>query len=95
MLWSTSMEIPVGAPNPQAAEAWINYVYDPKVQADIAEYVNYVTPVQGREGDPRQARPGAGENQLIFPSETTRRTAPSSRCWAAAGRTSPRPSTRS
>ena len=40
MLWSTSMEIPVGAPNPAAAEAWINYVYDPEVQADIAEYVN-------------------------------------------------------
>jgi spermidine/putrescine transport system substrate-binding protein len=40
MLWSTSMEIPVGAPNPAAAEAWMNYVYDPKVQADIAEYVN-------------------------------------------------------
>ena len=47
MLWSTSMEIPVGAPNPAAAEAWMNYVYDPKVQADIAEYVNYVTPVEG------------------------------------------------
>ena len=37
MLWSTSMEIPVGAPNPQAAQAFINFVYDPKVQADIAE----------------------------------------------------------
>ena len=56
MLWSTSMEIPVGAPNPQAAQAFINFVYDPKVQADIAEWVNYVTPGQGREGDPRQAR---------------------------------------
>ena len=28
-------------------EEWMNYVYDPKVQADIAEYVNYVTPVTG------------------------------------------------
>ena len=32
MLWSTSMEIPVGAPNPQAAQAFIDYVYDPKVR---------------------------------------------------------------
>src|SRR3954453_15336420 len=47
MLWSTSMEIPTGAPNPAAAEAWMNFVYDPKVQADIAQYVNYVTPVKG------------------------------------------------
>src|SRR4051794_37200080 len=45
MLWATSMEVPAGAPNPAAAEAFMNFVYDPKVQADIAEYVNYVTPV--------------------------------------------------
>ena len=67
MLWSTSMEIPVGAPNPAAAEAWMNYVYDPKVQADIAEYVNYVTPVEGRQGDPRQARSGAGQEPAHLP----------------------------
>ena len=29
ILWSDNMVIPVGAPNPTAAEAWINYVYDP------------------------------------------------------------------
>ena len=33
MLWSENMVIPVGAPNPTAAEAWMNYVYDPEVQA--------------------------------------------------------------
>src|SRR3954453_14889770 len=47
MLWATSIEVPAGAPNPAAAEAFMNFVYDPKVQADIAEYVNYVTPVKG------------------------------------------------
>ena len=47
MLWSDNMVIPVGAPNPTAAEALMNYVYDPKNQAQIAEYVNYVTPVEG------------------------------------------------
>ena len=30
-----------------AALEFINYVYDPEVQADIAEYVNCVTPVAG------------------------------------------------
>ena len=39
ILWSDNMEIPVGAPNPPAAEAWMNYVYDPKNQAPIAAYV--------------------------------------------------------
>ena len=42
-----NMVIPVGAPNPTAAEAFMNYVYDPKNQAQIAAYVNYVTPVEG------------------------------------------------
>ncbi len=68
MLWSTSLEIPVGAPNPQAAQAFINYVYDPDVQADIAEYINYVTPVKGVKEILRKRDPKLAENQLIFPS---------------------------
>jgi len=68
MLWSTSMEIPVGAPDPQAAEEFINYVYDPKVQADIAEWVNYVTPVKGVKAIVRKRDPELAHNQLIFPS---------------------------
>jgi spermidine/putrescine transport system substrate-binding protein len=68
MLWSTSMEIPVGAPDPQGALEWINYVYDPKVQADIAEWVNYVTPVEGVKEILRKRDPQLAKNQLIFPS---------------------------
>ena len=70
MLWSTSMEIPVGAPDPQAAQAFINYVYDPQVQADIAEYVNYVTPVAGVREILRKRNPELARNQLIFPTES-------------------------
>jgi len=69
MLWSTSMEIPIGAPNAQAAEAFMNYVYDPKVQANIAEYVNYVTPVKGVKEILRKRDPKLAANQLIFPSQ--------------------------
>jgi spermidine/putrescine transport system substrate-binding protein len=68
MLWSEDMVIPVGAPNPTAAEAWINFVYDPKVQANIAEYVNYVTPVEGVKEILAKRNPELAENQLIFPS---------------------------
>jgi spermidine/putrescine transport system substrate-binding protein len=68
MLWSEDMVIPVGAPNPTAAEAWINYVYDPTVQANIAEYVNYVTPVEGVKPILEKRNPKLGKNQLIFPS---------------------------
>lgn len=69
MLWSTSMEIPVGAPNPQGALEFINFVYDPEVQADIAEYVNYVTPVAGVKEILRERDPELARNPLIFPSE--------------------------
>ncbi len=68
MLWSEDMVIPVGAPNPTAAEAFMNYVYDPKNQAQIAEYVNYVTPVEGVKEILEKKNPELAENQLIFPS---------------------------
>src|SRR3954463_13378120 len=70
MIWSTSMEIPVGSPNPAAAEAWMNYVYDPKVQADIAEYVNYVTPVKGVKPILAKRDPKLAKNKLIFPTKS-------------------------
>jgi len=68
MLWSEDMVIPVGAPNPTAAEAFMNYVYDPKNQAPIAEYINYVTPVEGVKQIFEKADPELAKNPLIFPS---------------------------
>lgn len=68
MLWSEDMVIPAGAPNPTAAEAWMNFVYEPKNQANIAEYVNYVTPVEGVKPILVKRNPQLGNNQLIFPS---------------------------
>src|SRR5215203_1300231 len=47
ILWSDNMVIPVGASNPTASEAFMNYVYDPENQAQIEAYVNYVSPVAG------------------------------------------------
>jgi spermidine/putrescine transport system substrate-binding protein len=68
MVWSTSLEIPRGAPNAQAAQAFMNYVYDPKVQADIAAFVNYVTPVNGVKEIFAKRDPKLAASQLIFPS---------------------------
>jgi spermidine/putrescine transport system substrate-binding protein len=70
ILWSDNMVIPVGAPNATAAEAWIDYVYEPEVQADIAEYVNYVTPVEGVKEILAKREPELANNQLIFPSDS-------------------------
>jgi len=68
MLWSEDMVIPIGAPNATAAEAFMNFVYEPEVQANIAEYVNYVTPVEGVKEVLAKRDPELAQNQLIFPS---------------------------
>ena len=70
MLWSEDMIIPVGAPNPTAAEAFMNYVYKPEVQAGIAAYVNYVTPVEHVQEVLEKTEPEVAENHLIFPSSS-------------------------
>ncbi len=74
MLWSDNMEIPVGAPNPTAAEAWMNYVYDPRNQAQIAEYNYYVTPVAGVQQIFQKTDPTAAKSPLIFPSDQFTKT---------------------
>jgi spermidine/putrescine transport system substrate-binding protein len=68
MLWSDNMVIPVGAPNPTAAEAWMNYVYDPKNQAQITDYNYYVSPVDGVKPILEKQDPTAAKSDLIFPS---------------------------
>ena len=47
----------------------MNYVYDPAVAAQIAAYVNYVTPVQGAKEELAKTDPETANNPLIFPTE--------------------------
>jgi spermidine/putrescine transport system substrate-binding protein len=68
-LWSDNMMIPVGAPNAEAAYAFMNYVYEPENQAQIAEYVNYVSPVSGVKPILQKKDPALADNELIFPSD--------------------------
>ena len=69
ILWSDNMVIPKGAPNPAAALAFADFVYQPEVQADIAEYVQYVTPVTGVKPILAKRDPALGKNPRIFPSD--------------------------
>jgi spermidine/putrescine transport system substrate-binding protein len=61
------MVIPVGAPNTAAALAFMNFAYRPEVQADIAAYVNYVTPVDGVKEILAKKDPELANDPLIFP----------------------------
>jgi spermidine/putrescine transport system substrate-binding protein len=44
--WVDSYVIPVGARNPDAAHAWINFVYQPKINALETSYTYYGSPVK-------------------------------------------------
>jgi spermidine/putrescine transport system substrate-binding protein len=69
MIWADNMVIPVGAPNPTAAYEWMNYVYKPENQAQIANYNYYFSPVTGvKEVLEKQGSPAA-KSDLVFPSE--------------------------
>jgi spermidine/putrescine transport system substrate-binding protein len=70
-LWTDNMQIPVGAPHAYTAEKFIDFVYRPEVQADIAEYVNYICPVEGVQEILAKRSPELANNQLIFPDDAT------------------------
>jgi spermidine/putrescine transport system substrate-binding protein len=72
MLWTDNMMMPQKPPHPYAAETMMNYVYEPKVAAKIAAYVNYVTPVNGAQAEMEKIDPSLAKNQLIFPNAATR-----------------------
>lgn len=68
-IWSDNLMIPVGAENPEAAYKYMNYVYEPENQAQIAKWVNYVSPVKGVKEILQKEDPEIANNELIFPSE--------------------------
>jgi len=67
MVFTDSMQIPVGAPNAVTAQKMIDFVYQPEIQAQITAYVNYVPPVKGVKQILEKEDPEIAENTLIFP----------------------------
>jgi spermidine/putrescine transport system substrate-binding protein len=53
------------------AEKLINYYYDPAVAAEVAAYVNYVTPVQGAQAEMEKIDPALAQSEYIFPTQKT------------------------
>jgi spermidine/putrescine transport system substrate-binding protein len=65
-----NMLIPKGG-DVYTASTYMNFVYDPKIAAQIAAYVNYVTPVKGTKEEAAKLDPKLATNPLIFPDEET------------------------
>ncbi|MSZ11461.1 MAG: extracellular solute-binding protein, partial [Actinobacteria bacterium] len=53
------------------AEKLINWYYDPAIAAEVAAYVNYVTPVKGAQAEMEKIDPALAASEFIFPTEKT------------------------
>jgi spermidine/putrescine transport system substrate-binding protein len=69
-IWTDNMLIPKGG-DVYTASTFMNFVYDPKIAAQIALYVNYVTPVKGAKEAAAKIDPEVAQNTLIFPDAET------------------------
>jgi spermidine/putrescine transport system substrate-binding protein len=67
MLFSDNMMILATSDHVADAEAWINYVYDPKHAAQITAEVQYISPVKGVGAELQKIAPDLASNPLINP----------------------------
>ena len=70
-IWNDTMIVPIGSERREKAEALMNYYYEPEVAAEVAAWVNYVTPVKGAYEAALEIDPELAENKMIFPDEAT------------------------
>ncbi|MGB5591196.1 MAG: spermidine/putrescine ABC transporter substrate-binding protein [Gammaproteobacteria bacterium] len=68
LLWQDCLCIPTGAPHPENAHAFINYILDAEAGAQIADFIQYATPNTAA----RKLLPAEyNSNPAIFPSQET------------------------
>ncbi len=70
-LWTDNMMIPALASHKKNAELIMNYYYDPAVAAEVAAYVQYISPVQGAQEAMAAIDPELVDNPWIFPDAAT------------------------
>jgi spermidine/putrescine transport system substrate-binding protein len=73
-LWNDNFVIPIGSEKKANVEKLIDYYYQPEVAAEVAAWVNYITPVVGAQEAMTEIDPELAENQLIFPNAETLET---------------------
>ena len=66
-LWTDTLVIPKTAPNPEAAYAWLNYILQPSVAAEICQRLSFATPNQVAFN---QLTPKIRDNPILFPPQS-------------------------
>src|SRR6185503_18356756 len=68
IIWTDNMIIPTGGSVPTAS-TYMNFVYAPKIAAQITAYVAYVPPVKGTKEILVKSDPKIASSPLVFPSD--------------------------
>ncbi len=68
MHWTDNMAIPLHAAHPRDAIEYMNFVYQPKIAAELADWINYITPVPAAKAVLLKSDPPVGKSPLVFPS---------------------------
>jgi spermidine/putrescine transport system substrate-binding protein len=68
MIFTDSMQIPVGAPHAFTAQKMIDFVYRPEIQVALTEYIQYVPPVKGVREILEDRNPEVAQSELVFPN---------------------------
>jgi spermidine/putrescine transport system substrate-binding protein len=70
IIWTDNMFIPLGGSVPTAS-TYMNFVYDPKISAQIAVGTSYISSVKGIKPFAVTLDPESASNPLIFPDDNT------------------------
>ena len=75
MLWHDNCLIPLHAAHPVDAMEWINFFYQPPVEAMIEDWVNYLCPVPAAKKviKNRLDDPTVADSPLVFPPKSMQR----------------------
>jgi spermidine/putrescine transport system substrate-binding protein len=67
VIWTDNYMIPKGAQHKRAAEAMIDFTYRVPIAAQMANWIYYISPVEGVAEEITKLDPEAAENPLLFP----------------------------
>jgi spermidine/putrescine transport system substrate-binding protein len=68
IIWTDNMLIPLGGSVPTAS-TYMNFVYDPKIAAELALGAGYISSVKGVREEAVKLDPNATDNVLVFPTD--------------------------
>ncbi len=68
IIWTDNMLVPLEGSVPTAS-TYMNFVYDPKISAQLALGANYISSVKGVKEEAAKLNPDAAANTLAFPTD--------------------------